>query len=516
MATKASNIAQAARTVDATGNVDGETLDGLDSSQFLRSDTSDTMTGDLEFTGNGFVKLPAGSTAERPLTAIAGAIRYNTSTGLVEQYNATGWQGIDAPPTVTNFSGVINEDTSSTITVQGSNFKSGSIVYIEGAAVGGGSRALATTYVSSAELTADTNASSVSFTGAQSFNVKVTNPSGLSSTLEPAGTVDRDPSWSTSAGSLGTIGDREGSFSSTVSASDPDGDAITYSVSSGSLPSGITLNSSSGLISGNPNDVSSDTTYPFTINASANTQSEARSFSILVKRTVGLAGDRAVTTLNDLSNYGHTSNGLYYVDIGDGRGGVQRYVDFTMAGGPWVMVAQNMQGESGDSASFGILNTGSPSNGTFGGTTHFNSNIAGAGVAATAYCVRNNNGAYWYTLLDSSSRSAIYSELLDTAGQISNSSAANTSYTSPGGAVYNSSGGLVGSWGPTGSIIEQHHGSWIASNNINYIHEVGRTSRSEGNGGSDSYYGITNQGHTIMFGNGSSDNGSYDYHFIKI
>jgi hypothetical protein len=41
MATKASNIAQAARTIDATGNVDGETLDGLDSSQFLRSDTSD-------------------------------------------------------------------------------------------------------------------------------------------------------------------------------------------------------------------------------------------------------------------------------------------------------------------------------------------------------------------------------------------------------------------------------------------------------------------------------------------
>lgn len=33
-------------------NIDAETLDGLDSSQFLRSDTSDTMDGDLSITGN--------------------------------------------------------------------------------------------------------------------------------------------------------------------------------------------------------------------------------------------------------------------------------------------------------------------------------------------------------------------------------------------------------------------------------------------------------------------------------
>jgi hypothetical protein len=54
MATKASNIAQAARTVDASGNVDGDTLDSLDSSQFLRSDTSDTMNGNLFVTGGNY------------------------------------------------------------------------------------------------------------------------------------------------------------------------------------------------------------------------------------------------------------------------------------------------------------------------------------------------------------------------------------------------------------------------------------------------------------------------------
>jgi hypothetical protein len=56
MATKASNIAQAARTVDASGNIDGDTLDNLDSSQFLRSDTSDTMAGNLTIT-SGSLRL---------------------------------------------------------------------------------------------------------------------------------------------------------------------------------------------------------------------------------------------------------------------------------------------------------------------------------------------------------------------------------------------------------------------------------------------------------------------------
>ena len=47
MATKAANIAQAAREIDASGNVESNTLDGLDSSQFLRSDADDLLSGRL-------------------------------------------------------------------------------------------------------------------------------------------------------------------------------------------------------------------------------------------------------------------------------------------------------------------------------------------------------------------------------------------------------------------------------------------------------------------------------------
>ena len=66
------------------------------------------------------------------------------------------------------------------------------------------------------------------------------------------------PNWSTAAGSLGSIASA-GSFSSLLTAT---GDApLTYTVVSGALPSGITLNSSTGLLSGTaPND-SASTTY---------------------------------------------------------------------------------------------------------------------------------------------------------------------------------------------------------------------------------------------------------------
>ena len=52
MATKASNAALAAASkIDASGNVEADTLDGIDSLQFLRSDTSDTLNGDLTVFG---------------------------------------------------------------------------------------------------------------------------------------------------------------------------------------------------------------------------------------------------------------------------------------------------------------------------------------------------------------------------------------------------------------------------------------------------------------------------------
>ena len=119
--------------------------------------------------GTDGMVVPKGTTAER-IGTTTGKLRYNTDLGFLEQYNATGWAGIDAPPTVSSVTGVINEDVDATITVLGSNFKSGSQVSITGAAVSGIDRPLSTTFINSGELTAASNASSVNFVGGASYN----------------------------------------------------------------------------------------------------------------------------------------------------------------------------------------------------------------------------------------------------------------------------------------------------------------------------------------------------------
>jgi hypothetical protein len=167
-----------------------------------------------QFGGTEGIVVPNGdSSAGQRGPGIPGQIRYNTDTNLVEQFTGTGaqaaWKAVDAPPVANNYSGTINEDTDSTITVTGSNFTPGAVISVVGNAVSGVPRNLVTTYVDSGELTANTNASAVGYVGGASYDIRVTNSSGLSSEISPAGTVDRDPVWSTAQGSLGTFYDRE-------------------------------------------------------------------------------------------------------------------------------------------------------------------------------------------------------------------------------------------------------------------------------------------------------------------
>ena len=232
------------------------------------------------FGGDDGITVPVGTTAQRNGSSGVGTLRYNTDIGLLEQNTGDGWAPIDTPPTVTSISGTINENTSSTITVNGTIFKTGATVYIEGAGTGGVSRALTTTRVSSTQLTADTAASSTPYVGGASFTVRVANTSGLSGSLINAGTIDRDPVWNTASGSLGWV--LEGNSTTfTVSASDPEGTGVTYSLVSGSVPGGYTVNSN-GTITGTASAVTGDTTYNFTIRATSNSQSSDRAFSITV------------------------------------------------------------------------------------------------------------------------------------------------------------------------------------------------------------------------------------------
>jgi len=266
--------------------------------------------------GTDGMVVPKGTTAER-IGTTTGKLRYNTDLGFLEQYNATGWAGIDAPPTVSSVTGVINEDVDATITVLGSNFKSGSQVSITGAAVSGIDRPLSTTFINSGELTAASNASSVNFVGGASYNVKVTNPSGLSAVLEPAGTVDQTLAWTTGAGTVKTILDENDVYSpiTTLVATDPDGTSVTYAETTSTLSgAGMTLNSN-GTITGNPNNVTGQTTVSFTARATSNGISQDRSFNIIVNPTPdGSSSSRPGTNAAQIKSLtGTTTDGLYWV-----------------------------------------------------------------------------------------------------------------------------------------------------------------------------------------------------------
>ena len=239
-----------------------------------------------EFGGTDGIIVPTGTTAQRTGSQV-GKMRYNSDIGFVEQYNANGWESVAAPPLITNISGTVFAAQDSVITITGSRFTSGCVVKISGAATGGSTRSLATTFVSGSQVTAQTNANAVNFISGAGYDIVVENPTGLSAELAPAGNVDRDPVWNTSAGSLGSVFSKALSTTSfTLDATDPDGTPITYAIVSGSLPPGGNLNSATGQITGPFTGQSSDTTYNFTVRATSNTVAVDRAFSITIKAEV--------------------------------------------------------------------------------------------------------------------------------------------------------------------------------------------------------------------------------------
>jgi hypothetical protein len=234
------------------------------------------IMADLRVSGLG--GIPFGNNAGRP-TGTAGQPYFNGETARLELYTSLGsWENIvQEVPGVASITGTYSEQTNSgTIVITGTNFVSGAIASAIGTN-GVQINAASTTFNSLVQITAN-------FTGLSNANepydIKVTNPSNLFGLLPDALYVNASPVWQTSSGTLGTFNE-EVSISVTATATDPESQTITYSLASGStLPSGVTLNSSTGAISGTLPNISTDTTYSFSINASDGLNTIPRSFSI--------------------------------------------------------------------------------------------------------------------------------------------------------------------------------------------------------------------------------------------
>lgn len=113
------------------------------------------------------------------------------------------------------------------------------------------------------------------------------------------------PDWvSPAAGNLGTFTSTVAIDDITLTASDPESNGENFSISSGSLPSGLSLTDNgngTATISGTPAYVSSETTSSFTVEvADDSANATGRNFSITVRPNYwGDSSDGAYSNAND-------------------------------------------------------------------------------------------------------------------------------------------------------------------------------------------------------------------------
>ena len=186
----------------------------------------------------------------------------------------------ETKPTITSISPDTIDNTASNIVITGTNFEitpnveiistTGAIYYPNTV-----TRNSATQLTINATLSVD-----------GTYFIRIENPNGLAVRSSTALlTVSDAPTWTTAAGSLGSVA-QGSSISFTVAATSDS--AVTYAVTSGALPTGASLNSSTGAITGTESGSDTgETVYNFTITATdAESQTAARAFSITV--TVGI------------------------------------------------------------------------------------------------------------------------------------------------------------------------------------------------------------------------------------
>ena len=115
------------------------------------------------------------------------------------------------------------------------------------------------------------------------YTVAVLNPDGGTASQANFIQYSGVPVWSTAAGTLGNV--IEGAAASFQVTATEGSDTIEYAVTTGTLPTGLSLATATGAITGTAPTVSADTTTTFSITATddENQTSASRSFSITVQ-----------------------------------------------------------------------------------------------------------------------------------------------------------------------------------------------------------------------------------------
>jgi len=328
-----------------------------------------------------------GNTASRPASPTVGDTYFDTTLAALIAYKSTGWEKIsqDPAPQIASISPATAATTGTTITITGASFKSGLSVQFIGTN-GTSYNSPVATFVGASTATATTPALSIAY---EPYDVKVINSDNQFAILENSLDAGGSPTWNTASGTITTITEQT-ALSASVSATDPDGTAIVYS--SSNLPAWVTLNSSTGALTGTAPDIASNTTYSFDVTASDGLNTSSRSFAIIVNAiTYVITGGDEINAIGSYKYHLFTTNGTLSISGtknieicsigGGGAGGAKGHAGGGGAGELDIWTAVN-SATGNYSVVIGAGGTGTSNQtipGASGGTTTFGSVVSSLG-----------------------------------------------------------------------------------------------------------------------------------------
>ena len=290
---------------------------------FVGAGTSSFMKGD---DGVGISTMT--TTERNALSGVKkGQIIFNETINLAQYWDGSSWKSIDSPPSISNFtidggSSVTSAKVdntaagNATIVINGSNFDttSGTVIF-EPESGGSNVTVQSITRNSTSQFTVTVQRSD--FVEANDpYAIKLTNGSGLAATLASAIDVNVPPIFVNALNdileSIINGGAALSGSTANASATDPDGDTITYSITSGALPSGLTLGSSDGYITGSVSGVTAQT-YTFTVRASTSNGFSERQFRVVV---ANIPAGGSITNTGGYRYHAFTSSGTFQVYSG--------------------------------------------------------------------------------------------------------------------------------------------------------------------------------------------------------
>jgi hypothetical protein len=190
--------------------------------------------------------------------------------------------------------------------------------------------------------------------GATGGNSYVTLPGTNVPTVFAAGGVGGDSIRWSNAETAFSGNDITGTFT-TQDIIDPQSRTATYSVSSGSLPTGFTLNSSTGEISYISQSLTSDVEHtPFTLSAAVSGQTITKQMVLTVNTPIGSTQSNPASSVSALRSAGITTDGMYWFSTSKQPTPFQSYVRFNyIDGGDWYLLLKvHNQGDMPSGSAF--------------------------------------------------------------------------------------------------------------------------------------------------------------------